>query len=934
MFVVFAAAFSSAQESSRADREQEEIVRDIVIDISGDKVHENKLDEIARNLIYLKKDRPFSPVLLQDSIDALVLSKKFSSISVDSKDVAGGMVVHFTLTPYRYVKRIDIHGESPVFESKILSQLTFYTGDAYEEAYLKEQAVLIERLYKDRGFIDPEVIVKPAIDPEDGNVAVVIEIEPGNYFKLENLVFSGNKSFSSGRLKSKTSVWRNSFVPGNRGRFIEKDLKKDVEKLVKFYRGKHYPEVEIGYEIERDTEKNEVSVRVEIREGPYYDIEFEGNEEFWDLTLGKDLVLFQDGNPRGLGLRKAIRKMKERYREKGYLETEIEIVEEGGNDDGEQKDVVANVRKIKLAIDEGPRSVVDSVDISGNLHLEEEQIRNQMLTREPGILHSGQYVPEVLDADTQAIKALYAQDGFADTEVKEDVRFPEDEISEDKKKAEVAVRVEEGPRTVVEKTEFVGLAAVSEQEAFEVVSLKPGEPFRGYMLKSDSNTVSSLISPLGYPHVTVEGRVSFSEDKSKASIVYHVDQGSFVKMGQIYYSGNFRTKEFVVSREVEMEPGEPFSLKKMLEAQKTIRDMDIFDSVKFKLVGLKEKAEDLHLFVEMHEKKPYYFQTGLGYRSDIGAYIDTKAGDRNFLGRNKHVWAGGSFSQVGYRAEAWYSEPRFLGSRFQNSTGVFAEKKEEFNQNFGVRLFGASVGFSRDWTSHLSTGLAFKYEKRDLYETDGTIIIDEDDEEKYRPRNIFVLTPSVSYDNRDSAIRPRKGCFASASADVSQGLDNDLDSFVKYNVDSRYFWTPKLFPRLTLAILGRAGYIDPLGDIDNLPDDQLLFLGGVNDVRGYKENMLLYDEQDDPLGGRSSVVGSLEARFDLGGDFELATFFDVGRVWETEVPVDDDGWRSSAGLGIRYITPIGPVGFLYGFKLDKRDGESPGRLHFSLGYTF
>jgi outer membrane protein insertion porin family len=349
---------------------------------------------------------------------------------------------------------------------------------------------------------------------------------------------------------------------------------------------------------------------------------------------------------------------------------------------------------------------------------------------------------------------------------------------------------------------------------------------------------------------------------------------------------------------------------------------------------LKEKAEDVNLFVEMEEKKPYYFHSGLGYQSDIGAYLNAKLGDRNFLGGNKNVWIGGAISQVGYRAEAWYSEPRFMGTHFSNNSGVYAEKKEEFNQNFGVKRYGASTVFSKKWTDHLTAGLAFKYENRKSYEIEGRET-DEDDinSDEYRSRNILIFTPSVSYDTRDSSIMPKKGIYTMISTDFSQGIDNDLDSFINYKLDGRYYYTPKALPRLTLALLGRLGYIDPLGDVDDIPDDQLFYLGGIADVRGYEENMLLFDDNDDPVGGRTSVVTSLEARFDIGANFELTTFLDAGRITETEIPIDDD-WRKSVGAGIRYITPIGPIGFLYGHKLDKTDKENSGRLHFSLGYTF
>jgi outer membrane protein insertion porin family len=134
--------------------------------------------------------------------------------------------------------------------------------------------------------------------------------------------------------------------------------------------------------------------------------------------------------------------------------------------------------------------------------------------------------------------------------------------------------------------------------------------------------------------------------------------------------------------------------------------------------------------------------------------------------------------------------------------------------------------------------------------------------------------------------------------------------------------------------LGRAGYIDPRGNVSDVPDDQLFFLGGITDVRGFRENMLLFDAANDPVGGRFSINGSLEARIDLGRNFELTTFLDAGRINNTEIPVDDSDLRTSAGIGLRYVTPIGPIGFLYGHKLDRKDGESSGRFHFSLGYTF
>jgi outer membrane protein insertion porin family len=206
------------------------------------------------------------------------------------------------------------------------------------------------------------------------------------------------------------------------------------------------------------------------------------------------------------------------------------------------------------------------------------------------------------------------------------------------------------------------------------------------------------------------------------------------------------------------------------------------------------------------------------------------------------------------------------------------------------------------------------------------------DIEDYIPRTMIVASPSVIYRNTDSFVRPRKGIVCSAIMDISKGISSDLDDFFKYRFEGRYYVTT--MDRITLAVRGRYGFIDPYNEQQRVPEDQLFFLGGTSDVRGFDENKLRFDFKGDGVGGRESVVGNVEARINLLLNFEFTLFYDIGTIRKTRVDQGSDDWRSSAGLGLQYITAIGPIGFMYGHKLDRKEGESSGRFHFSLGYTF
>jgi len=383
---------------------------------------------------------------------------------------------------------------------------------------------------------------------------------------------------------------------------------------------------------------------------------------------------------------------------------------------------------------------------------------------------------------------------------------------------------------------------------------------------------------------------------------------------------------------MELEPGEPFSMKKLLKAEKSIREMSIFNSARFNTVGLAENESDVDLFVDLEEAPPYFMELGVGYESSEGFLAKGKVGDKNIFGRNRSGWLGVGYSEVTHRFEGSITDPRVLGSPFQGTLSSFWEQTEEFNQAFGTKVTGASLSLKSETYRHFTFGIKSQYEFRQLYLRDGYAVVPEDEDQLLDYRNLVVNSPSLQYDTRDSFIRPKKGILSSIGCDISKGLEDNQDDFLRYRFDFRYFWTPT--QPVTFAWLGQTGVLVPFGANDAIPVDHLFYLGGTNTVRGFDENTLVRDTAGEALGGRRFVLGSIETRLDLSEHYELTGFFDTGRITDIQAVDADTDFRFSAGLGLRYNTPIGPIGLLYGWKIDPKPGESPGRFHFSIGYTF
>ena len=949
-----------------ASGNESEIIGDISVIIIGPKgIYEEvvlpdesetwsrRLENLALEVIGMNAGDAFSRQKFESAVQRLVKSGLFKSIDVpdpivmtegiDYPEEKKRLSITFKLTPFTRVGNIVVNGAFPFLEKEILNLMTHFPGGPLIEKRLPEDEQAIRMFLVGEGYINPKVKILPGALMDSGkglgSADLTVSIDKGGYYRISSLQFSGISYFSDLTLLFPLKTWQAVNVPGVSSRFIKRDLDADLKKIDALYRENGFADVMIKQHIEKDEKNKKVVIHITVAEGRHYLFDFKGNMAFSGFTLNKDAAIYDRNTKIETALVKTRRNILKRYRDSGYHDAEVRYHIESKSD--VSADAVYSEKIYIFDISEGPRALIHSIDISGNHAYTEKDILEVVSSHPAGALSGmfsdGAYVPDMIKADINAIKVLYMRKGFRGAEIEERITWHKDEAAARKgvKLADIHLIIHENRKTIVSDITITGIEAVSDLEAGNLVgkiTMKPGDPFRDYLVEADKEIITSTISEMGYPYVTVKETIQISNDGGLAMVRYHVEPGVKTIIGDIVVIGNRLTRKSVILSETGMKKGDPFSLKTLAESRRKILDIGAVETVRIDPVGLKDKNNTVFPIIQVEEKKPYYVETGAGYDTAKGPYVKAKAGDINVLGTNRELFASGEISRIGQRVESGVIDQRFLGSSIKSSVNAFAWKLEELNQDFGSKSRGMNLGFQKTFLSDWKAELSVSYESRKQYALDGTEVLQSLDGDEWESRSIFMASPALSLDLTDSHVNPRKGIVFRLKTDVSSGLDSDIDDFIRLQSELKGYYSP--LTNLTLAARLEFGVIKPYGDEDNISKDQLFFLGGTGDVRGFSENRLRFDEDGNTIGGKNELLASLEARYDLGHDFTLVLFTDAGSITGATPDEGTGDIRASIGGGIGYMTPIGPVSILYGHKLNPVENEDRGRVHFSLGYTF
>lgn len=837
----------------------------------------------------------------------------------------------------------DIHAKHifPLFESDIDAALSIRSGMFVSDSLLELQGTRVRKSLLNYGFIAPRCNVRAEYFQEEGEcIVTVTRTGKDRFMRVKELSFTGNHGMTSFRLYMIMSGWRYRFLFFPGARFVNEDLVTDVRKVRHRYWEKRYPEATVHDSLVVDSLREEISIHIIVNEGPRYRVKIADRGPFTKQKIRKTLSFTTKGNRKDFALQKAVATLEKEIKSRGYEDGRVLWKDTLWEKRGRKQ------RTITLDIQEGKRIGIEGIRFVGLESFSQKDLQKLMLMKAyNGKIRrngEGSYVAKAFQEDCIAIENYYYQQGFLTTQVSGE-RL--DGTTEDF--CSLKVNITEGKRTMVHSVQLMGIPDNrSEKYLLDTISVQQGQWYNPDAPLNDRILIINTLAELGYLRTTVNVKEQFNEDSTEVSLLFDATAGRRIVFGEKYYFGNFRTRDRLIDRMFKIESGVPFSYQTLYDGIRDLRQIDVFNSVSYELPLHNSPFDTLDLFLNFDEVRSYKLDGSFGYNTKKFLYGRLKLTDRNFLGMNKNLSLEGSISQRDYGITLRYLEPYFISKWLSAGVDIYFNGEELVKDVLWSRVLGNAFNLKYIPKEWLLAQIHTAYELRNIYidskfdetkretiDTAGLSLVDE-------LRHTVTVTPSVIFDFRNSYMRPTKGFRGQLDTKYSHGFNFEEDNFVGGNIDLRQFTS--LGSWFTLALRAGGGAISSYSTSDTVAVDHLFRLGGISTVRGYREDKLYTNAENYPIFGYKALYGNIELRINFPSGFELPLFFDGGSL----APTSNSSFkkfRYSYGSGLRYQTPIGPVGIVYGIptNAESRKGNQtydrpklPGVIHFSIGYTF
>lgn len=645
-------------------------------------------------------------------------------------------------------------------------------------------------------------------------------------------------------------------------------------------------------------------------------IDFQGNKEVDDSELKEAITITTGSIADTVLIQDNALKISRFYEEKGYwLSNIVPVIKKISEDEV----------SLTYQIDEGRKVKIKRIIIEDNEKISSRKIKKAMKTKKRGlfsfITSSGYYKKDQMESDIGKIKHLYFDNGFIEVIIAE----PEITVDIEKKGMTITIKIMEGDQYRVSSIDLTGNKVFDNETIMKKIRLSPDRIFKKSTLEKDILSISTLYSENGYALIFVTPDL-IPDDKNKTvQVKLNIDEGDKYRIGRIEISGNTKTRDKVIRREIRLDEGETFDSSKLRRSYERINNLNFFETVEMVPKPNYEKKV-LDIEVKIKERPTGSLSIGGGYSSidKLLATIDLTQG--NLFGKGQYARLKLELGGRSSLYEISFREPWLFDRPISFSTGIYSTDREYIE--YDKKALGFYVGFGKDLSEYWKVDSSYKFEEATIHNIDESASVIIKDQEGTQTTS--SISPSIIRDTRDNYLDPTSGSINALYLTFA-GLGGS-NAFIKALIDSAWF-----FPlgKATFMVRGRFGYARGIFDKE-LPLYERYYVGGIRTIRGldWGEAGPRDEETGDEIGGTEELIFNAEYIFPLFPEVRLKglVFFDAGNSYDK---FNNFGaLRYTTGAGIRWISPLGPIRIEWGYNLDKKPGESSSKVEFTFGSFF
>ncbi|HEY5893301.1 MAG TPA: outer membrane protein assembly factor BamA [Chthoniobacterales bacterium] len=620
-------------------------------------------------------------------------------------------------------------------------------------------------------------------------------------------------------------------------------------------------------------------------------------------------------------------KILELYQKKGYADVGVQY--------NTELDERTGRTKVTYVISEGGKTVIRHIVFSGNTVFKSKRLLKEMKTRPKNFLSfitsSGKMNTIQLDEDLQKLRVLYQNAGYTDVKIGQ----PQvQRVSADR--VDLHIAIDEGPKYIVNSVHFTGNTIATDEQIRKVLLVKEGAAAGTEPIRKDIKSVEDSYGRLGYADARID-LVTTPAGPGLVNLQYNIEEGGQSYLERVNITGNTRTKDKVIRRELILGPGDVYDTVRVEISKQRIQGLDYFEKVEtYASDTMVPGRKDLNINVE--EKRTGSLNFGAGFSSIDSILGFVEITQANFDIMNPWAFTGGGQRfrmrlQLGTQRKDFIislTEPYFLDRRLSLGGDIFYREADYQSNVYSQRNYGFDLKLRKALNNFTQATLEYLLENVSIYDVDESASQAIQDEAGDKLKSQISLT--VNNDTRDNLKLTRRGHQVIGTIHYAGGiLGGDVETYGLGIEGKQYFRLPW---DTILLLNAEVAAIDSWGNGD-VPIFDRLYLGGANTLRGFDyRDVGPKDENGEPIGGRTMARFTAEYTFPIVEKVRGALFYDTGFVSE-------DAWdwggdvNSDVGIGVRLDLPIGPIRIDYGIPIQADSfNDSSGKFNFNVGYQF